>query len=235
MSDSGSLNPQPAQSASGSQASGKRSGIKHHQALRLLLSHRPLLLAYLVTFVRDFNKAEELYRDVCVIACESWKDFPSGSDFGIWVREIARRRALADLKEGANGLLPPPEVLVNEIDKTFNAMVKTPVHPALGKKDSVRMTATAVSPLEEAWRKNKDALRRCLKNLPVNARQWLDLRYVQDLSAQKIAARLGLDAQTVTAALNRNRRELEADLQRKLAEPPPPPELQNPGTAGASA
>jgi RNA polymerase sigma factor (sigma-70 family) len=234
MAESGSLNPQPAQGASGAQASGKRSGVKHHQALRLLLSHRPLLLAYLVTFVRDFNKAEELYRDVCVIACESWKDFPAGADFGVWVREIARRRALADLKEGTGGLLPPPEVLVDEIDKTFNAMVKTPVNPALGKKDSVRMTATAVSPLEEAWRKNKDALRRCLKNLPVNARQWMDLRYVQDLNAQKIAARLGMDTQTVTTALNRTRRELEVDLQRKLAEPPPPPELQ-PGAVGGGA
>ena len=113
---------------------------------------------------------------------------------------------------------------MNEIDRVFNGLVKTPVYPSQGKKDSVRLTTAAVSPFEEAWRKHKEALRACLNGLPVNSRQWMDLRYVQDLSAQKIASRLGLDAQAVTAALNRTRRELEDDLLRKLNTPPKLPE-----------
>ncbi|MCW8130336.1 MAG: sigma-70 family RNA polymerase sigma factor [Planctomycetota bacterium] len=169
------------------------------EALKALLAYRPYLLAFLMSMVRDFEFAEELYQDICVAACERWDRRAPDADFGAWVREIARRRTMAALKARAKaGQQLPSEKLIDEFERAIASMTASP---------------------QERWEARKEALRACYKALPAHLRQVLELRYAQKLSCAQIAEKLGKEAAAVAELLAAARTELDACLAQKRAFP----------------
>ncbi len=159
------------------------------EALRQLLAYRPYLMAFIISMVRDFELAERVYQDVCVAVGAEWAQKGDDKAFAVWARELACRRTLAFLKarsesEGAF----PPEELVREIEAAVARKMASPA---------------------ERWAQRKAALRGCLKELPSQLKQIVDLKYLENLSLDEIAQRLGHERTHVEDALLRARSELQ--------------------------
>jgi RNA polymerase sigma-70 factor (ECF subfamily) len=166
--------------------------------LRQVLAQRPFLMAFLVSLVRDFGLAEELFQDLCVAAGAGGSGPTRATDVAAWARDAARRRALAVLRaRAASGSRMPPPELVDQIERAIAELAAS----------------------QERWARRKEALRECLRNLPAPLRQVLNLRYGQDLSTDRIAARLGLERVPAGELLQRARAEMEALAQRRLGAP----------------
>ncbi len=153
------------------------------EATRLLLQHRKLLFAYLLALVRDHARAEDLFQEVSIVVLRRWEDFGAVRDFWALAREIARRRALAALRQGGREPLLLSDAALDAVDRGFDAV-------AAGAED------------------RHEALRDCLKALPELWRRILRLRYWSDLSVSEVASRLSRSENTVSVTLNRIRSRL---------------------------
>src|SRR5438105_2165293 len=80
--------------------------------LRLLLRHRRNLFAYLNAIVQDPGLAEDLFQEVSLVILRRWESFGAVKDFWALAREIARRQALAVVRQdGRHPVLFSPEAL----------------------------------------------------------------------------------------------------------------------------
>ncbi len=80
------------------------------EASRRLLQHRRLLYAYILAIVRDAQMAEDLFQEVSIVILRRWEELGSVRDFWALARAIARRQALAAIRQaGRNPTLVSPE------------------------------------------------------------------------------------------------------------------------------
>lgn len=165
-------------------------------ALDLVLRQRAHLMAFLVSMTRDFGMAEELFREVCALVSERAPRGLADNECLRWVREAARRRALATLRARAGAGAAPPERVIAELERAVAAW---------DERGS------------EVWKARKAALRECLAALPISLLKLLELRYTRDLSLQRLAEAAGRDVEAVRSELRRARRELESCVARRPA------------------
>ena len=151
--------------------------------LRLLLRHRRNLFAYLHAIVRDPGIAEDLFQEVSMVILRRWGEFGEVKDFWALAREIARRQALASLRQdGRNPVLFSTGAL-DAIDRGFDRVaLETPAR--------------------------EEALRQCLKKLPPLWHQMVRLRYWLNCPVSEVAERLVRSENTVSVTLNRIRSRL---------------------------
>ncbi len=161
------------------------------EAARRLLQHRRVLYAYVLAIVRDPQMAEDLFQEVSIVILRRWEEFGSVRDFWALAREIARRQALAALRQaGRSPTLLSPEAL-DAVDRGF---------------ETVAGEAGA----------REDALRQCLRALPELWQKILKLRYWTDLSVSEVAARLARTENTVSVTLNRIRSRLADCVRQRM-------------------
>ena len=67
--------------------------------LRLLLSHRAMLLGYIIARVRQIDLAEDIFQDVAVVILSKGARLNEEAGFAPWARKIARLEALARLRK----------------------------------------------------------------------------------------------------------------------------------------
>lgn len=60
----------------------------------LFLVHIPMLFAYSRAICGDFHAAEDVVQETALVAFQNLAHFFPGVDFDVWLRAIARRRAL---------------------------------------------------------------------------------------------------------------------------------------------
>lgn len=167
------------------------------EATRLLLRHRKVLFAYLQAIVRDPARAEDLFQEVSIVVLRRWEEFGEVRDFWALARGIARRQALAALREGGREPLLLSEEALDAVDRGF---------------DRVAGEVPA----------RHEALRDCVGALPGSWQKILRLRYWSDLPVSQVAARLSRSENVVSVTLNRIRSRLADCVRRKvrLAEAP---------------
>lgn len=160
--------------------------------LRALMACRPVLMAFIVSVVRDFSAAETVCQDIFVHATQNAGDRPPDLSFEAWALELAKRRALALVRardDHAGGV--PSEAYVAAVERVVGAMVASP---------------------QERWMRRKKHLRDGFKALPVQLRRVFELRYGKDLAPAAIAERLQMQLSEVHEALAKGRREIETRL-----------------------
>jgi RNA polymerase sigma-70 factor (ECF subfamily) len=122
------------------------------------------VLASLVGFLRDFDKAEEAAQEAFTIAAERWATSGVPANPGAWLVTTARNRAIDRIRRERTlaakiHLLPAPEATVDEFDDAvINAAIKderlelifTCCHPALAMEAQVALTLRALGGLETA-------------------------------------------------------------------------------------
>ncbi len=118
------------------------------------------VLASLVGFLGDFDKAEDATQEAFAIAAERWPASGVPPNPGAWLVTTARNRAIDRIRRertlaGKIHLLPVPEAVMDEID---DAVIKderlelifTCCHPALPLDGQVALTLRALGGLETA-------------------------------------------------------------------------------------
>jgi RNA polymerase sigma-70 factor (ECF subfamily) len=164
---------------------------RQERGVALLLSHRAMLLGYVVSIVRDPDLAEDVFQNAAVVILDKAAAV-AGDDFPAWARRVARLEALAALRKRKRA----PELLDPSVLELL--------------EDHWRAGDGAPAPARKA-------LRECVERLSPYARQLIRLRYVEELSAQDVAERLNRSPNTIYVALSRTYRHLADCVERRLA------------------
>ena len=122
------------------------------------------MLASLVGFLGDFDRAEEAAQEAFAIAAERWQEKGEGeadgtpANPGAWLVTTARNRAIDRIRRkrtlaGKIHLLPAPEAVMDEFDDTVIKderleLIFTCCHPALPLDGQVALTLRAHSGTE---------------------------------------------------------------------------------------
>ena len=166
-------------------------GMDSDRLLRLLLTHRGMLLGYIVSIVRDIHLAEDVFQEASLVILKKGSVLEGDADFPAWARKVARFEALnASRKRNQGPVLLEPRLL-DLLDATWN-------------KDVAPEPATL-------------ALRQCIELLPEKARRLIELRYVAELPGNALAERLQQPANTVYVALSRIYRILSKCVKERMA------------------
>jgi RNA polymerase sigma-70 factor, ECF subfamily len=121
------------------------------------------VVASLVGFLHDFDKAEEAAQEAFAIAAERWPASGMPANPGAWLVTTARNRAIDRIRRertlaGKIHLLPVPEAVMDVMDEFGDAVIKderlelifTCCHPALPLDGQVALTLRALGGLETA-------------------------------------------------------------------------------------
>jgi RNA polymerase sigma-70 factor (ECF subfamily) len=118
------------------------------------------VLASLVGFLGDFDRAEEAAQEAFAIAAERWPATGMPPNPGGWLVTTARNRAIDRIRRertlaGKIHLLPEPEAIMDEYDETVIKderleLIFTCCHPALPLDGQVALTLRALGGLETA-------------------------------------------------------------------------------------
>jgi len=118
------------------------------------------VLASLVGFLGDFDKAEDAVQEAFAIAAERWPASGVPPNPGAWLTTTARNRAIDRIRRertlaGKIHLLPEPEAVMDEFDDTVIKderleLIFTCCHPALPLDGQVALTLRALGGLETA-------------------------------------------------------------------------------------
>lgn len=162
----------------------------------LFTQHRTQLYGFLFAALLNHHDAEDVLQEVAAAAIRSADRFTPGTCFSAWIREIARRRVLEFVRRrpGQRFPLAEPEVIAQLADAAARADVAEPC--------TLR----------------GEALRHCYGKLNGVARQVMDLKYREHLSADEIAARLRRTASAAYSILKRSREALRHCVEKRLTE-----------------
>ncbi len=157
------------------------SAIDQSRFAALIEQHQDALLRFLFRYARNAQDAEDLVQDTFVKAYRNLHRYDSKYKFSTWLYTIARRTAYNYLRDRK-----PSEPLEQDIVET-----------------SARPDEEAASQDERAW------VWRAAARLKPSYREALELKYVDDLSIEEIAAIMGKSQTNVKIILFRARNQLK--------------------------
>ncbi|WP_165977087.1 RNA polymerase sigma factor [Nonomuraea diastatica] len=118
------------------------------------------VLASLVGFLGDFDRAEEAAQEAFAIAAQRWRTSGAPDNPGAWLVTTARNRAIDRIRRERTladklHLLPAPEATVDEFDDTLIKderleLIFTCCHPALPLEGQVALTLRTLGGLQTA-------------------------------------------------------------------------------------
>ncbi|HZE98451.1 MAG TPA: sigma-70 family RNA polymerase sigma factor [Planctomycetota bacterium] len=160
--------------------------------MRLALEHRTQLWGFLMGLTKDPQKAEDLFQNTYLVICEKWDQYKPGTNFMAWARQIARFEFLASVDPSRRRFLT-------------------------AEMEILEQALQAAERDEDAPSLRRDALRRCLEQLPdARGRRVLELRYAQGLSGERVAREADLSLNALYTLLSRVRRALQDCIERRL-------------------
>ena len=161
--------------------------------LRLLLSHRAMLLGYIIARVRQIDLAEDIFQDVAVVILSKGARLNEEAGFAPWARKIARLEALARLRKRRKSPRSLDQAVLEQLEDHWRSQEGGTLAPTL------------------------EAVRACTQKLSPGARQLIELRFVHNVRGKDLAAKLGKPANTVYVAFSRIYRALSACIRKRLA------------------
>lgn len=163
------------------------------QILRLLLTGRTLLLAYIRSIVRDPHLAEDIFQDVSIVALRKRDEIVDETHFRAWVRRTARLEAMNVLRREQKQRVALPQAVLDALESHWD------------NRD------------QEIVRQRAEWLAECLGRLSQRAQQLVRWRYGDGTSPGQLAERLGRPINTIYVALTRIHRALAECVRRKAA------------------
>ncbi len=164
--------------------------------LRLYNASQPLLRGWLLAWLRDFHRVEDLLQETSVVLWKRFGEFRRGESFHAWALGIARNLALKSLRETrVSARLADPEVL-EAVAATY-------------EKSSSR--------LEQRRR----VLAECVEKLSGGLRTLVDLYFGRLLPIAEIARQTGRSVGGVKVSLFRARQWLAECTRRSMGAEPP--------------
>jgi len=157
-----------------------------------ILEHSPRLKLYISAMVRDYHLAGETLSDVQDTIVKTWERYDPQRQFWPWAKEIARRVAIAKLRERSGSkLLYDPEVIDLLVDEV----------------------PTGDAGCVAEW---KQALDSCVKAMAGRHRRMIEFRYYQEKDYPEIAGLVGRSVKTLYVIYHRLRELLRDCVLKKL-------------------
>lgn len=163
--------------------------------IKEFMQHRSRVMGYILAVTGDYHLAEDVFQEVSVVAFRKQADFKPGTNFGAWVREIARRKLIEERRRMRRSELPLDDAGLRNLEQVHQVGVDT----------------------DDNWEAEKDALRLCLSKLSRAGRTLIDQRYQAGWSLEQIAHRTRATAGAVQVTLSRMRKALKDCIARRLA------------------
>jgi RNA polymerase sigma-70 factor, ECF subfamily len=160
------------------------------QVVQVLLRERTRVAVVATAIVRDVHAADDIFQQIVLKGLENPSQFCDAEHLLAWAVRAARHRAI-DLTRRRRMLSLPDEVL-----------------------DLLEARWAEVSP--EPWSDQLDALHRCVGQLGPPARQLLQMKYAEGLTAPIIAGKLGRSLNAIYHSLSRIHRALRDCTQKRL-------------------
>jgi RNA polymerase sigma-70 factor (ECF subfamily) len=162
----------------------------------LLIEYRDVLFAYILTLVREWDMAEDVFQEVSVTILKKANEEEIGN-FKAWAREIARRTALDYRRRRGVPYKNLSGDALEALESIFGARDEVP---------------------DEKQREMLAYLQDCLKDLPAKMLTLVNLRYQEDLTIEQVAERAELSPGAAQVALSRARAALAECIKRKSAQ-----------------
>lgn len=167
--------------------------LKREQATAILLEERLSLTGFVITIVRSYHLAEDIFQDVCVKSLLHEELFESRAQLMKWARVCCRNRAIDVIRSREGRYSGLTEGVLDSLLKVWDE-----------EED------------DEELSRSRDALACCLKELTPNNRRILQLRYFEGRSGIDVARILKRKPATVYQALARIYSALERCVQMRL-------------------
>ncbi len=152
------------------------------------------LRGMLLAITRNATLAEDLTQEVFVVALR--KGMEPGPDTRLWLREVAWRLAIAELRRKRPKAVADFEQFIESIDPP----------------------ETNPAPAESAeFNEEVSALRACIKGLPEGLREIVALKYEKEHALAKLATHTGKTVGYLKQVLFRLRKRLADCIRRRLA------------------
>jgi RNA polymerase sigma-70 factor (ECF subfamily) len=158
--------------------------------------NRRWLTAYVLALTGDPEAAADLVQETFAVALRKRADFRPGTNFGGWLRVIARNVALQHCRRRGRELLLDREEVLARLDAAAERSAERDAAPGFAEARA-------------------ELLRSCLEKLSGRVRRFLQLRYGEGRKPAELAAEAGLTAAAVNMALCRARFMLADCVRRK--------------------
>ncbi|MBA3699774.1 MAG: sigma-70 family RNA polymerase sigma factor [Planctomycetes bacterium] len=150
------------------------------QVQQLFVRHSGLLHGSIASQCGDLVLAEDILQEVFLVVTSRADSFELGTNFLAWARAIARFKTMELMRE-------------RQRDRATLS-------------DEALAALEALAPDVESWQSQREALHRCLEQLPPAQRQLTALAYGDGLTPAEIAERSGKAANVVHVLMSRVRR-----------------------------
>ena len=157
---------------------------------------QPLIAAFISSLVPDFHDADDILQNVAVVTVRKYEQFDPNRSFVAWAIGIAKNEILRyQSKQGNRDLLD------------------------IGAVDAVTQVYTKESPTIHDTRIDlRNAISTCMSRLKGKWQQIMEMHYLREQSAARIAQQLGMTRNNVFVTLHRIRIALRDCVNRRLGE-----------------
>lgn len=167
------------------------------EIMRQFLKNQDMVSAFLYSLVEDWEVVEESIQETTVYLCNHWNEYRTGTNFGAWIRTVARMRCREVLRlKRRSGVL---------LRNDFNEVAETLKHEEWDTHGSSSAAHT-------------QHLAQCLKGLPSDHRLLIKMLYQDEKSCEQIASDMDKSIDALYMSLSRIRKRLKACVERRLAE-----------------
>lgn len=164
---------------------------KREEFTQCWLEAEPSVSAYVFASVSSVHDAEDVTQRIAQELARRFDEYDARRPFVAWALWIAKSRVIDFYRtQGRSRLVFSDELLLR--------------------------LAETIADQQEGRSERREALEDCLDELPKKSRRLLDLRYVDDLSADQVAREIASTSGSVRVLLTRIRTALANCVQRRL-------------------
>ncbi len=167
---------------------------RHTDLTASFLADRHGLMAYIQALVQRTDVAEDVFQEVWLRVADAAKRNIPITDPARWCRGVAKNVVLHHWRSEKRARVIVDSELLHLVDRAF------------AEQD----------PYAEELELRRHGLRACVGELPEHAKEVLRLKYVVDLTAEEVGARVQRTTASVLMLLSRLRRSLEECVDRRV-------------------
>jgi RNA polymerase sigma-70 factor (ECF subfamily) len=164
----------------------------------LAAQYRPMVVVYLRSLTGRADLAEDLAQETFLLAYRRLSSFRAGSDFGAWLRGIARHKALEDRRAASRRHVIADSRIIEGMEDVYRTLDE----PRAGG---------------DAWERRRDLLKACVAQLAEKLREAVARVYGDGSGMEEAARLLGTTYEGLAKRLSRARSLLRDCLQRRLS------------------
>ncbi|MCM2371001.1 sigma-70 family RNA polymerase sigma factor [Aporhodopirellula aestuarii] len=159
--------------------------------------NRSRILAVIVSMVRDFEVAEDLFQETVIEILKNEERFDPTRSFVPWACGIARNVVLQYWRRQSQV-------------------------PSNGLSEMIaELAMIAADGDDDTWRRERNALRRCFQRLPERMQKLLMLRYGHNVKGKALADSASFRQGSIRTTLSRLRVQLRVCIDSKVTQPSP--------------